>query len=109
MSEAVALRKQDQRPDYIKQVFFGKEDLRVGDQLAYWGVLDPGSRWRITQITSYRMKTTKSGKLRYDRQHPRVARFLRDDLHLVNIANGDTHTVTFAYVRYSAIWWAVPK
>jgi hypothetical protein len=86
----------------IDSVFFGKDDIKVGSRLQYWGVRNPGVIWRVDNIVSYKRK---QGNYRYNRLNVPAPRYMHDEIHMS--ANGVRRVVQFSYIRYSAIWWKV--
>lgn len=95
----------------IDQAFFSKEDIKVGDCLSYYGVLDHGSKWKVTSITSFRQRSIKApGANRkryeqYDRRKVPTVRFTRDEITMQNTKTGETTRAGFEYVRGSSRWW----
>lgn len=97
--------RRDTEQSIVEQVFFGKDSVKVGDRLRFWGASDSGSRWRVSDIRSYRRRWTPDGWAQYDEQHTKTARYLHDTIEVTNTATGAVHALSFAYLRYSAIWW----
>lgn len=89
-------------------VFFRKEDICPGVDLAYHGRTDPGSKWRVMAVYRY---SVQNGVLR--RRRVERVETLHDEIVLQRIgANsasrraplGNEFRPTFVYLSYSALW-----
>lgn len=78
--------------------FFHKGQISVGKTLLYLGRLDPGTRWVVTKIKSFSLRSD-AGWVWVS-----TCRMLSDDVYLKNVDTGEQRTATFGYLSYSAIW-----
>lgn len=80
-------------------VFFTKEQVKVGTVLRHMGRRNPGLRWRVVGIRSVRSSPT--GQLREVRVQQ--VEKLSDVVDLL-CENGKSAALYFSYLSYSAIW-----
>lgn len=78
--------------------FFNKADIRVGSTLKHFGVLASGTVWRVENIKTFQAAGRPMKKVQ-------VVEKVTDDITMYCIQTGDRRTMSFNYLRYSAIWW----
>ncbi len=77
-------------------VFIQRDQLSIGTTLTYFGRLNHGMQWKVTEIYSVR----DSGRRKF---HTSVTR-LSDVIMLQRVGSNETRPVGFMYLSYSAIW-----
>jgi len=77
-------------------VFLHRSQIRIGVVLTYFGRINHGQRWRVTEIMDYRT-TDRGRKLEVVTQST-------DAVTLVRIGSNQTRRISFMYLSYSAIW-----
>lgn len=83
------------------QVFFHKDQIKVGTTIVCAGRLQHGTRWRVVEIITE--VKNKNGK--WVRQSSPTVQKMTDEITLARVgSNKDQRAGTFGYLSYSAIW-----
>jgi len=83
-------------------VFFHKSQIRIGTKLQYFGRIDHGEVWEVTEIKTYRF--AKTGRV--ITRKVEVVEKLSDDIVLMR--GNNWRQVSFAYLSYAAVWRIAP-
>jgi hypothetical protein len=81
-------------------IFFHREQVKVGVQLQNFGRIDHATVWEVIQVKTYEIGRTGRAKAAPAGQVQKLS----DDVVLRRVGANETRQVTFASLSYSAIW-----
>lgn len=81
-------------------IFFHREQIKIGVQLENFGRIDHATVWEVIQVKTYEIGRTGRAKAAPAGQVQKLS----DDVVLRRVNANETRQCTFASLSYSAIW-----